>query len=335
MQLKSLIYGSGAIGSYLGSLLYNAKHKVTLLSRGKYYKNLRKKGLVVNIYNNNKIKNCYKIKKNKNFEIVDNLEQSNFKKFDNIFITTKVNEDLNTIFKKIEKFIKKETLIITPCTSVPFWWYLSLSPNMHDYHYKRLTNLEKKNLDRKNIVAMSMWLSIKVLDNGEIKVNHTQRGFPIKEVFQERKKDVNLLRKHIKKNSKSPNIYNIFFEIFSKSLNSFAFNLIALKYNQTNLELRENKKAIKEIKEILHEGDKILIDRKIKIYQSSKSRINQTLKSTAHTMSMLTNYKKNKQIEIVPIWRSLLNISKNSNSQLKFTTKIYNDVVKKLDKKYL
>ena len=53
----------------------------------------------------------------------------------------------------------------------------------------------------------------------------------------------------------SPIIKDIYFESFSKSINSLAFNLIALKYKQNNFELKNNKIAVKEIFSILTEGD--------------------------------------------------------------------------------
>ena len=75
-----------------------------------------------------------------------------------------------------------------------------------------------------------------------------------------------------------------------KSLNALAFNLVALKTSQNNRELFENKQSIKDITAIMREGDKFLKKKKLKIPQSIKSRINQTLSSTEHTMSMLTDH---------------------------------------------
>ena len=78
-----------------------------------------------------------------------------------------------------------------------------------------------------------------------------------------------------------------FSEIFIKSLNSLAFNLIALKFSQNNFKLSKNKRQKNDIKKILEEGDLILKYNNIKVPQTPISRINQTLSSTKHTMSML------------------------------------------------
>ena len=118
-----------------------------------------------------------------------------------------------------------------------------------------------------------MWLSGKIEKPGYVKINHIQRGFPIKEVFIEKKHQVNQLRNDLKKVTKSPRVKNIFSEIFIKSINSLAFNMIALKYEQNNFELSKNNPAKMEIIRILKEGDKILTKNNIRVYQSPYSRV--------------------------------------------------------------
>ena len=40
----------------------------------------------------------------------------------------------------------------------------------------------------KNIIGMTMWLSGIIEKPGTVKINHIQRGFPVKEVFNKFKK---------------------------------------------------------------------------------------------------------------------------------------------------
>jgi ketopantoate reductase len=170
---------------------------------------------------------------------------------------------------------------------------------------------------------MTMWLSGKKIKPGEFEISHIQRGYPIKEVFKKNKSIVNMLRLDLKKNTKSPLIKDIYFESFSKSINSLAFNLIALKYNQNNFELKKNKKAIQEITSILKEGDLFLKKFKIKILQTSKSRIIQTLKSSKHIMSMLNAKRQGKKNELSKLYRNF-----------KLTEDLYNFKFKNLNKIY-
>ena len=49
---KTLIFGSGVMGSYLGACLYKANHKVYFLSRGENYKHFKKNGLFIETNHN-------------------------------------------------------------------------------------------------------------------------------------------------------------------------------------------------------------------------------------------------------------------------------------------
>jgi ketopantoate reductase len=126
-------------------------------------------------------------------------------------------------------------------------------------------------------------------------------------------------------------VKDIFSEIFIKAINSLAFNMIALKYNQNNFQLNKNLKAKKEIIEILIEGDKILKINNIKVYQTPSSRIIQTLKSSKHTMSMLHALQNKKKIELKDLWMSFRDLQKHMKFDMKKTEKIYNYLEKKLD----
>ena len=76
---------------------------------------------------------------------------------------------------------------------------------------------------------MTMWLSGKIINPGETMISHIQRGLPTKEVNLKMKDKANFLRKLLSKKVISPKVKNIYSEIFIKSINSFAFNLVALK----------------------------------------------------------------------------------------------------------
>ena len=330
MKQSTLIYGGGAMGSFLAACLYKSNHQIFFLCRKKNYKKIKKSGLKVNVFNNKILLKKINLKNDKNFIAVNSLKKIKKFKFNNIFITTKITSNLGKIFLDIEKFVDNKTLIITPCTSLPFWWYLCLKRKYFRKFEKKMKNIFLKNIKRKNLVGMTMWLSGKILKPGEVNITHIQRGFPIKEVFDKNSDKVTNLRKEIAKTCLSPKVKNIFSEIFIKSINSLAFNLIALKYEQNNYQLKNNEKAKKEILEILKEGDNILKKNNIKIYQSPKSRINQTLKSTSHTMSMLHAYKTNKEIEIRELWKSFKLTIKTLNFKMNKTKKNFKLVEKKI-----
>ncbi len=331
MQKKTLIYGGGAIGSFMAACLRKSNHKIFFLCRKKNYYQIKNNGLRIDVYNNEILLKKYLLTDNKNFIVINSLKKIKNVKFDNIFITTKITENLKQIFNKIDSYIGKKTIVITPCTSIPFWWYLCLNKKFRKKAKEKLDKIFQKNLNKKNLVGMTMWLSAKITNPGCIRVNHIQRGFPIKEVFSQKKKLVDSLRNDIKKVCISPKVKNIFSEIYIKSLNSLAFNLIALKFLQNNKKLKGNHRARQEILKILVEGDRILQLNNIKVYQTPISRISQTLKSTSHTMSMLYSFKNKKKIELKKLWLSFESLIKIINLKMNFTKKTYIEVKKKIN----
>ena len=76
---------------------------------------------------------------------------------------------------------------------------------------------------------MTMWLSAKVVKPGFVEVRHVQRGYPILEFNKNQKKSVIEIRKLLRTKCISPKVKNIFSELYIKAINSFAFNLLALK----------------------------------------------------------------------------------------------------------
>ena len=52
IKQNTLIYGGGAIGSFLAACLLKANHKIFFLCRNKNYKIIKSKGLEIKVYNN-------------------------------------------------------------------------------------------------------------------------------------------------------------------------------------------------------------------------------------------------------------------------------------------
>ena len=72
------------------------------------------------------------------------------------------------------------------------------------------------------------------------------------------------------------------------------------------------------------------------IFQLSVERIDQTLSSTIHTLSMLNDYNIGKRPELDHLWESFKNLSKILNIRMDFTESLYKKVEKKIyNKNYL
>jgi ketopantoate reductase len=332
--MNILIYGAGAIGSHLTYCLDNNTNNIAIITKDKYLRIFKKKGINIKIFSNDKIKKKLIIKENKNIQFyssTNDLSKNFIKNINAIFITIKLKDFSKKIEKNIFSLANKNTSIIPPCTYLSRWWFYSL------FAKRYLANNNKKFSEYiffkkylKNIVGMTMWLSGKVVKPGFVEIRHIQRGYPIKEFNIGQSKNVTYLRKVIKKKCISPRVKNIFSELYIKAINSFAFNLIALKTEMSNRELLNDKEAIKSINKIFLEFDKIIKSMGLPILQSKISRIKQTLSSTSHILSMLHDYKKNKKVELPYLWSTLELLSNLTNQNIKYSKKVYTDVLKKI-----
>ena len=328
--MKIVVIGAGAIGCHLAYCLESYKNTLYLVTKKKYLKKFKSNGLNLKIFSNEKLKKEIIIRENTKFKFCDNSILEELQNVDIIFVTVKLKDISLKLIRNIYKIRNKNSCIIMPCTDLPFWWtYNIFNSNLKK---KRISDKKEKYLKRMNMnmVGMTMWLSGKIVSPGICEIKHVQRGYPIKEVHSRLRNKVNILRNFIKRRCKSPKVKNIYSEIYLKTINSFAFNLVALDTELNNKRLKKNKLAIDNIKTIFKEFDKLIKNLKIPISQSINSRINQTLTSTSHTLSMLHDYKKGKKVELSHIWKTYRLLLLDNRANINFTQKIYDKVKKKL-----
>lgn len=325
-NIKILIFGGGAIGSHLTYCLTSNKTKVYTICRNKHYKYIKKKGLRLKIFSNDVLKKKITLKDTKSIIFLNNLDKIKKFKFDYIFITIKLKDVKKNLLKKILQHADKNTAIIPPCTELPYWWFENILKKKKIHKSKNLYPDKFK----KNIIGMTMWLSGKIINPGETIISHIQRGYPLKEVNIKMKNKANILRKLLSKKVISPKVKNIYSEIFIKSINSFAFNLVALKTGYNNQQISRSKKALKLIANIMYEFEYIVKRLNIPIYQTINSRIKQTLLSKNHTMSMLNDFKTGRKVEIINCWNNLNLLNKAFDTKTKLSKKTYDLVTKKI-----
>ncbi len=321
--MNFLIVGAGAIGFHLSYLLSSKENNVYILCRKKKFDLINKNKIILEINNNDKLINKIEIKK-LNIKFIKSFNECREINFDYIFITIKLISNFKKTYENIKKIIVKKTLVITPCTILPRWW-------LKKYGKKKLY---KDNDFNNQILCMTMWISGQMKKN-LITIKHTQRGYPIGEIYKKNKIGCSQLRKIFQKKTKSPYIKDVYGELYLKVINSFAFNLVAIHYDMNNNQLSKSKSAIRMLKEIMKEFDAIVIGLGLKINQSIESRIKQTLKSKNHTMSMLGDLRQEKKLELENQWKSLNQIREINRENIKISEKAYLKVKSKINNAYL
>ena len=325
--MKVLIYGGGAIGCHLAYCLYDINNEISIIARGDHLSEIKKKGINLSIFNNELLVNQINLKEDSNIKFYSDIDSLKEKNFDYIFITVKLKDYIYKEMDKINSLTNSDTAIIPPCTGLPDWWF-------HKFFFKN----EKKKTNKikndffimENIIGMSMWLSSVIIKPGIVHVKHIQRGYPLKEVNEKMRLKADKLRNIIKKKCHSPDTKNIYSEIYGKVINSFAFNLVALDTGFNNYQLKNSSSSLNSIKKVMKEFDDIISSLEIPIFQSAEQRISQTLQSTKHTMSMLTDFRRNKPVEINHSWKNLEFLLTLTNKKANYTQEVYKRVYKNL-----
>lgn len=332
--MNVLIYGAGAIGCHIAYCMYVAGHTVNLVVRGKHYDQMKEYGMHIKICDNEVLKHEQIIKEESRFYVVNDANEVKGPEMDYIFITVKLNDYNEKALRELYSFMGKNTAVIPPCTKLPFWWFYNLEVKSNE-KYKDIDFDPKvsKYFIRENIIGMTMWLSSVMESPGHVCVKHIQRGYPLKELYPKMKDRAEELRSIFQITCMSPVVDNIRSEIFIKSINSFAFNIIALDREFNNLQLSQDKYAQDSIRKIMIEGDQIPQILNLPITQDIEDRISQTLSSTKHTMSMLHDYRVGKQIELGDLWESFNAFSKILGIDMGYSRHIYEKVAAKISAK--
>ncbi len=334
--MNILIYGAGAIGCHIGYCLYKAGHQVKLLCRGEHFTAMKQDGMNITICDNEHIITETTLRDNKHFQIIDQIEDSNDLYFDYVFVTVKLKDYNNDSMSALARFLGESTAVIPPCTKLPFWWFYNLS----GLENKKFKDVEfdpglSGNFIKTNLISMTMWVSAVLERPGHIIVRHVQRGYPVGAVHPNMIDRAETLRDIFQKICGSPVVEDIRSEIYIKSINALAFNMVAIDTEFTNLEFSKDPAAKECVEKIMLEGDQILKIMNIPVIQSIGSRIEQTLSSTKHTLSMLHDYNTGKEVELKFLWDGFDKVTNILGIEMPYTRALYERVKIKIDARSL
>jgi 2-dehydropantoate 2-reductase len=334
--MNILIYGGGSIGCHIAYCMYATGHTVNLVARGEHYNQMKKYGMHIRICDNEILRHEQIIKEDSRFYIVNDVNKVKNAETECVFITIKLYDYNDRIFQHLYPFMGKDTAVIPPCTNLPFRWFYDLRGNSNE-KYKDIDFKPEvsKYFIRENIICMTIWLSAVIESPGYVCVKHVQRGYPLKELYPNMKDRAEKLRSIFQTTCMSPVVDNIRSESFIKSINSFAFNLVALDTEFNNLQLSQDKNAKDSIRKIMIEAEQILQILNIPVVQKIEDRISQTLSSTKHEMSMLHDYKSGRQTELADQWESFDSCCKLLGIDMGYSRYMYEKVMAKIsEKKY-
>jgi 2-dehydropantoate 2-reductase len=306
------IVGAGAIGCHLAYTLQKSGAKVTLIARGENLRALRTDGLHITICGE-KIGPVF-------IPATDTPESVGH--VDYVFLTMKVSGYDSEIVKTISPLMGPSTTILPPTTSIPYWWFYKFGGDLSGRRLERVDPGDTlwSALPPGQVVGFTMWLSAVRLGPGRTALVHVQRGYPLGELDGTRSHRVQRLANALEKGGvPAPQVSNIRSEIFIKSINSLAFNVVAVLGDAVNGTIGEVPEAVDTLRTVMAECEGMAHAMGIPIHQSAENRIRQTLSAHMHTMSMLHDLRSGRKLELRPLWESICDLADILNVSLPVT----------------
>jgi len=292
--------------------LQRAGNNVTLIARGENLRVLQREGLQISIVENEPEK--------VDIKATDKPEEVGV--VDYVFLTMKVSGFSTQVAKLVQPLIGPRTTILPPSTSIPYWWFYNLEGKYENCRLPRCDPGDQfwELMPPSQVIGFTMWLSAVQLGPGKVRLRHVQRGYPLGELGGKITQRVERLAAAFEAGGiPAPLIPNIRSEIFIKSVNSLAFNLVAVLGDANNGTIGEVPEAVETLQNVMGECEAIAVELGIPILQSADSRIKQTLSARMHTMSMLHDLRVGKPLELRMLWSSFQDLEELTCIRLPIT----------------
>jgi len=288
--MKICIFGAGAIGSYIGSLLFKSGIDVSLICRGEHLKAIKTKGLLMQSKETGEEYFC---KPNASDD------SSKIGVQDYVIITLKAHSAAQTA-KSLLPLLSKNTSVIFAVNGLP-WWYFYKSKDK--YENTKLVSVDPKNLQWKfikpeRVLGCVVYPAAEIKKPGHvvhIEGNRFLIGEPNGSVSERAKTISNIL---IKSGLKSPVRKNIREDIWMKLWGNLAFNPVSALTGATLEDLANDTDTCKIIRQMMVEGEKVAKALGITFPISLEQRIDGTRKVGQHKTSTLQDLELGRPMEI-------------------------------------
>lgn len=241
---------------------------------------------------------------------------------DYLFLTMKVSGYNSSVVDAVQPLIGSNTTILPPTTSIPYWWFYKFGGG---HCGKRLEHVDPggtfwTGLPPHQVVGFTMWLSAVQHGPGCTELRHVQRGYPLGEPDGSQSRRVERLAAALERGGvAAPVVPDIRAEIFMKSVNSLAFNVVAVLGNARNGIIARVPEAVDSLRQMMAECEVMAAAMGVRIPQSAEERIKQTLSAHMHTMSMLFDLRSGKPTELRKLSESLYDLAETIGVQLPVT----------------
>ena len=317
-RMRCCVVGSGAIGSHIAYSLRRATDEVYVLARGETAQTLREDGLRISVCGEPEI-----VERGLRVVEAEDIAAGRVPPVDYLILTVKVYSLDAELLATLKPLISPATCIVPPTTSIPFWWCHSMGGEFDGAQLEKLDpqGLLWETFPPEQCLGLTYWLSAVQEAPGVVNVKHIQRGYPVGELDGKPSARALWLAEALK-NGGAPSacVDNIRSEIFIKAVNSMAFNAVAVLTGATNGQMADcEDNARSTIAAVMAELEQLAVLMELPLFQTAEERIEQTLASRAHTMSMLHDLQVGKELEAFDLFDSFEALSELTGVDLPLT----------------
>ena len=301
------IFGSGAIGSYIGALLMQSGVNVSLICRGEHLKAIQQNGLLMQ---STESKNEYLCKP------IATDNPNNLEKQDFIIVTLKAHSAAQTA-NMITPLLKKNTTVVSAVNGLP-WWYFYKSNTGTSLDNKYIESVDPNGkiwntFKPERAIGCVVYPACEITEPGVIKHNEGERfslGEPDGTKSARLKKIADLL---IAGGLKVPQKKNLRDEIWIKLWGNCSFNPVSALTNKTLDEIGNDKELISLVRKLMEECK--LVGERIgaKFNVSIDDRIKGAISVIGHKPSTTQDLNSGKPLEIDPIIGSIIELANKLN----------------------
>ena len=313
--MRICIFGAGAIGGMIGSLLKNNGVEVTLIARGEHYSQIKKNGLIFKSKDFD-LDICQK------FDIYHNIKDIG--KFDLVINGLKAHS-ANATAESVSKLMHEKSILLPTLNGVPWWFFYKFGGKHNNY---KLQSVDPNELQW-NFLKPSRVIGCVVYPAAIIKkpgfIEHIEgRRLILGEPDDSKTPRIKTLSKLLfSVGIKAPISKNIRSDIWLKLIGNSSFNPLSIITQSTLKEMCESSETRSIVFDMMTEANEVSKNLNIPIKLDIEKRIEGAQLVGNHKTSTLQDYEEKKPLELNALIKSLIELGNITNTKIPTIKTIY------------
>ena len=313
--MRICIFGAGAIGGMLGSLLKKSGVDVILVARGEHFRKIKEKGLIFQSKE-------YDLDVCQKFEIYDNIDDIG--NFDLLISGLKAHSSNKMAFK-MSQLLKNNSIFLPTLNGVPWWFFYGLEGKYNDYKIKTVDpdNLQWDYIKPSRVIGSVVYPAAEINSPGTVKHIEGKRfilGEP-NNLVSERVSVISKL--FYSAGIKAPISKDIRSDIWLKLIGNSSFNPISVITNSHLKDICENDETRSIVMKMMAEASAIGLKFNLKLKLDIEKRIEGAKKVGEHKTSTLQDYENKKPLEIDALTKVLIELGSITNTSTNTIETVY------------